>query len=334
MTKQPAKLKFLQTSLNKWYEENRRELPWRKSKNPYAIWISEVMLQQTTTQAVIPYYEKFLRRFPQLNDLAEASEKEVLMHWAGLGYYSRARNLHKAAKMLALNGFAQTADELIQLPGFGPYTSRAVSSLAFGEKVGVLDGNVIRILSRVMGINYQWWQTADRTQLQKLADSMAQTDDSSSINQGMMELGATVCTPQSPSCFICPWNMKCEGRKQGLVESLPVKKPKVAGEILLWDIEWIEKNKKVAFIKNDYAPFLKQMPILPGRLQRLNKRPEKFDLKHSITKYEIYGRIQKSAKMTAKGAKQKTFFWLDLANITEEIPYSLIKKIVQAAQAD
>lgn len=333
MTKQPSKLKFLQTSLGKWFEQNRRELPWRKSKNPYRVWISEVMLQQTTTQAVIPYYEKFLHRFPQVQDLAEASEKEVLKYWAGLGYYSRARNLHKAAKILATNGFPKKADELIKLPGFGPYTSRAVSSLSFGEKVGVLDGNVIRILSRVMGTPYEWWQTKDRVQLQNLADAMAQTEDSSSINQGMMELGATVCTPQSPSCFLCPWNMKCEGRKQGLVEALPLKKPKADGEILLWEIDWIQKGQKIAFVKNDYAPFLKQMPLPPGRLQRLNKRPEKFDLKHSITKYDIYCRIQKRAPKAHKANKQNSLMWLDLANITEEIPYSLIKKVIQAAQA-
>jgi A/G-specific adenine glycosylase len=333
MTKQPAKLKFLQTSLSEWFVQNHRELPWRQSRDPYRIWISEVMLQQTTTQAVIPYYERFLQRFPRLQNLADANEKEVLKYWAGLGYYSRARNLHKAAKILALSGFPPSAQELIQLPGFGPYTSRAVSSLAFGEKVGVLDGNVIRILSRVTGRKFQWWQTKDREQLQNLADAMAQTEDSATINQAMMELGATICTPQSPSCFICPWNTKCEARKQGLVETLPLKKPKAAGEILLWNIQWIEKNKKIAFVQNDYAPFLRKMPILPGRLERLNKRPEKFDLKHSITKYEIYARIQKSVRKPKKGAKQDAFLWLDLANITEEIPYSLIRKIIQAAQA-
>ncbi len=334
MTKQPTKLKLLQTSLQIWYFENRRELPWRKSKDAYRIWISEVMLQQTTTQAVIPYYEKFLGRFPSVELLAEASEKEVVKYWAGLGYYSRARNLHKASKLLAIGGFPKTADSLIAFPGFGPYTSRAVSSLAFGEKVGVLDGNVIRILSRVMGSKYKWWQTKDRAHLQTLADAMAQTEDSSSINQGMMELGATVCTPQSPACFLCPWSRQCEARKLGLVETLPLKKPKAPGEILLWDIDWIEKKQKIAFVKNDYAPFLKQMPILPGRLQRLNKRPEKFDIKHSITKYEIYVRIQKTVKKSSKPLKQKPFLWLDLAKITEEIPYSLIRKIVQAAQTE
>lgn len=333
MTKQPAKLKFLQNSLRKWFLDNHRDLPWRKSKEAYRIWISEVMLQQTTTQAVIPYYERFLKRFPQLKNLAAADEKEVIQYWAGLGYYSRARNLHKAAKILHQTGFPQTAEKLLSLPGFGPYTSRAVSSLAFGEKVGVLDGNVIRILSRVTGTKYQWWQTKDRNKLQELADALAQTNDSATINQGMMELGATICTPQSPSCFLCPWVQKCEGRVKGLVEKLPLKKPKAEGEILLWSIDWIEKNRKIAFIQNNYAPFLRKSSILPGQIQRLNKRPEKFDLKHSITKYDIYIRIQKSPTKQKDLIKQAPIHWLDVANITQEIPYSLIRKVVESVKA-
>lgn len=344
MAKQPAKklrtaktvpspdLNLLQRDLYKWFLHNQRELPWRKSKDPYRIWISEVMLQQTTTQAVIPYYERFLKRFPLLKNLAEASEKDVLEYWAGLGYYSRARNLHKAAKILNTTGFPKSASQLLELPGFGPYTSCAVSSLAFGEKVGVLDGNVIRILSRVMGKKYQWWQTKDRKELQDLADRLAQSEDSSSINQGMMELGATVCTPQSPSCFLCPWSSSCVGRKKGLVETLPLKKPKAAGVILLWSVDWIEKNRKIAFVENSYAPFLRNSPILPGRIEHLNKRPEKFDLKHSITKYDIYMRLQKSTPMSSEVLKQSAVKWLDVTRITQEIPYSLIRKIVELAK--
>ena len=141
-------------SLITWYKENKRDLPWRNpqgsrgSKDPYRIWISEVMLQQTTVTAVIPFYEKFMNRFPKVQDLAQAKIEDVYEYWAGLGYYSRARNLHKAAQMFAENGFPKTAAELIEYPGLGPYTSRAIASLAFGEKVGVLDGNVIRVLSR------------------------------------------------------------------------------------------------------------------------------------------------------------------------------------------
>jgi len=148
--------------LMNWYEINKRSLPWRTNQDPYRIWISEIMLQQTTVVAVIPFYEKFLNNFKTVSDLAEATEAEVLKNWSGLGYYSRARNIHKAAKLLSESGFAKTAVELAELPGFGPYTSRAVSSICFEEKVGVLDGNVIRVLCRYLGLNYQWWNPQPR----------------------------------------------------------------------------------------------------------------------------------------------------------------------------
>src|SRR5690606_28771755 len=136
--------------LLRWYAENRRDLPWRKGRDPYRVWISEVMLQQTTVRAVIPYYERFMERFPTVAALAAAPEEQVLNSWAGLGYYSRARNLHRAAKALAeLKGFPKTHMELAKLPGFGEYTSRAVSSIAFGEPVGAVDGNLIRVISRL-----------------------------------------------------------------------------------------------------------------------------------------------------------------------------------------
>jgi A/G-specific adenine glycosylase len=320
---------ILQSHLHDWFLQNKRDLPWRQSRDAYRIWISEVMLQQTTTQAVIPFYQRFLERFPRLESLATADEKEVVKYWAGLGYYSRARNLHKAAQILNTKPFPQTAAELLPLPGFGPYTSRAVSSLAFGEKVGVLDGNVIRILSRVTGKKMKWWESKDRQELQNLSDRLAQSQDSASINQGMMELGATVCTPQSPACFLCPWSQNCVARMKGLVEKLPLKKPKEESVILLWSVDWIVKNNKIAFIENSYAPFLRKSPILPGQIEHLSQRPEKFDLKHSITKYEIFTCIKKTPLSAIHSTKQRQLFWLDIAKITEEIPYSLIKKVVQ-----
>ena len=160
-----------QKNLIAWYQKNKRVLPWRASQDPYKIWISEVMLQQTTVTAVIPYYEKFLKLFPTVQKLAAATIEDVYEMWAGLGYYSRARNLHKSAVLLSEmilsgNGFPQSYQQLLELPGFGPYTARAVSSLAFGEKTGVLDGNVIRVLSRKYGIDSDWWQTVARNDLQ------------------------------------------------------------------------------------------------------------------------------------------------------------------------
>jgi A/G-specific adenine glycosylase len=200
-----------------WYRGIRRDLPWRKDRDPYRIWISEVMLQQTTVVAVIPFYEKFLKRFPTLKDLAISPVEDVLEYWAGLGYYSRARNLHKSSQVLHVNGFPKTAAELLELPGFGPYTARAVSSLAFDEKTGVLDGNVIRILSRKFGRSVEWWKPKGRNELQEIADALAQTEHSADLNQGMMELGATICTPAKPACLLCPWQRSCLARRRGRI---------------------------------------------------------------------------------------------------------------------
>ncbi|MFN8943830.1 MAG: A/G-specific adenine glycosylase, partial [Pseudobdellovibrionaceae bacterium] len=155
--------------LKTWYLQNQRPLPWRKNQNPYAVWISEVMLQQTTVQAVIPFYERFLKRFPTVKSLADASLDDVYSYWSGLGYYSRARNIHSAAQIIAQNGFPQSYQQLMFLPGFGPYTARAVSSISFQENVGVVDGNVIRVISRVFGRNDDWWQNKQRDEYQKIA---------------------------------------------------------------------------------------------------------------------------------------------------------------------
>lgn len=335
MGRQPARRQPLNTDqlrrhLLDWYRANKRDLPWRKSKDAYRIWISEVMLQQTTTQAVIPYYEKFLNRFPKLKDLALAPESEVLKYWAGLGYYSRARNLHKAAKELNSTGFPKTADQLIEYPGFGPYTSRSVASLAFEDPVGVLDGNVIRILSRVYGDESLWWTTESRKNLQSKADELASVGLSSEVNQAMMELGATVCTPQSPSCFLCPWNRECRARREGRETELPIKKPKTASHILLWQPRVAKNKNKIAFVTNSYAPFLKGAKIFPGSIQTLNQRPEKFDYKHTITKYDIYTQLSFSENEKAvKSLKTGDYHWLELQKISEEVPYSLITKALK-----
>ncbi|NUN05432.1 MAG: A/G-specific adenine glycosylase, partial [Bdellovibrio sp.] len=231
--------------LTQWYKKNLRPLPWRENKNPYRIWLSEVMLQQTTVVAVIPYFEKFLNKFPTVQDLANAPESDVLEAWAGLGYYSRARNLHKAAKALATHGFPATAAELLQLPGFGPYTSRAVASIAFGEKVGVLDGNVIRVLSRRYGLKLEWWNSKGRDTLQGISNDLSALGNADIVNQGLMELGATVCTPQKVICMLCPWASTCVSREKNLVDKLPLKKPRKESEVWVWKPLVSVKDSKV-----------------------------------------------------------------------------------------
>lgn len=318
-----------QTDLITWYLANRRELPWRKNKDPYRIWISEVMLQQTTVTAVIPFYEKFMKRFPNVKALASAEESDVLEHWAGLGYYSRARNLHRSAKILAENGFYKKADELIALPGFGPYTSRAVSSLAFNEHVGVLDGNVIRVLSRRYGLSLDWWNNKEKNILQKISDDLAQTEQNSEINQGMMELGATVCTPKKPLCLMCPWKSRCVALKTDQVETLPKPKPRAEFEMWQWTFQphINEKKNQIYLTPFTAGPFLKNQQFPTSQTEKLKKKPKDFHFKHGVTKYELFITVTKPTTKTPQGGQ-----WVNLAEIKKINPTSLMTKILKFAE--
>jgi len=309
-----------------WYQQGHRDLPWRHTQDPYAIWISEIMLQQTTSQAVIPFYERFLKRFPTLKSLSRASQEDVYALWAGLGYYSRARNILKAAQLLATQPFPQSWSDLIEFPGFGPYTARAVSSFAFGERVGVVDGNVIRCLSRVFDMNVEWWSTSGRALFQEHADTLASGASSSLVNQALMELGATICTPKTPSCALCPWSTHCQALKRKTLAQRPLQKEKPPLEILLWSpTVWIQKQK-VAMVDNTYAPFLKKSKIFPGQLQRLSRPPTKFDFKHTITRYAIYTQVQKGALKSS--SKEHRFY--ELSEFPRLFPYSLYTKTLRA----
>lgn len=307
-----------------WYQKNKRTLPWRSDRDPYKIWISEVMLQQTTVVAVIPYYEKFIKRFPTVHTLAKAKEHDVIEMWAGLGYYSRARNIYKSSQLLSKNGFAQTAQQLIELPGFGPYTSRAVASLAFGEKVGVLDGNVIRVLSRYYGLKIKWWNGQEKQKLQVIADQLAQTKLNSDLNQGLMELGATICTPQKPLCLMCPWKTDCQALKKNLITQLPLAKPKTPKHIWHCEVQISLKNNKIFLKPNLSTPFLKKLEFPPLSSQELKTKPKSFDLKHSVTKYDIYISVKKSGLKKMSDGQ-----WVDLDKIKKINPTSLMTKILK-----
>lgn len=314
-------------SLIDWYRGVRRDLPWRKDRDPYRIWISEVMLQQTTVVTVIPYYERFMKRFPNLSTLAKAPVEDVLENWAGLGYYSRARNLHKSAQALQeQGGFPRTTEELLQLPGFGPYTARAVASLAFDEKTGVLDGNVIRILSRRFGLDLEWWKPQGRQTLQELADQLAQVDHPADLNQGMMELGATICTPKSPACLMCPWTKTCIARKEDKIAELPRKRPRRSREVWVWKPVVVKKGSRVLLVPNTYAPFLKGHWICPGTVEQKKKAPSEFDYRGAVTHHDIFVSVQRAPKWSGKNGEEK---WVELSQLEREVPASLIRKAIE-----
>jgi len=210
----------------KWYKNNPRELPWRNTSDPYKIWLSEIILQQTRVAQGLPYYEAFLDSYPTVKDLALAPEEEVLRLWQGLGYYSRARNLHFCAKMIwfDLKGkFPRTYKELLLLKGVGSYTAAAISSFAFGEVKAVVDGNVFRVLARVFGIETDIASGKGKKEFETLANEIIPEDDPATFNQAMMDFGARLCTPKNPSCEECPLQQNCFAYQNSLVKALPVK---------------------------------------------------------------------------------------------------------------
>jgi A/G-specific adenine glycosylase len=210
--------------LEAWYSRGHRDLPWRRSSDPYRIWVSEIMLQQTRAQAVIPYYERFLARFPTVEALAQASEEDVLALWSGLGYYSRARNLRRAAQQAAAaGGFPTEYDAIRALPGIGDYTSAAVASIAFGQPYAVLDGNVLRVVARVENDAADIGSPRTRERFREVAQSWLNAKDPGLFNQALMELGATVCLPRNPLCLVCPLAARCQALENGTVGQVPVK---------------------------------------------------------------------------------------------------------------
>jgi A/G-specific adenine glycosylase len=224
-----AQLGAFRKSLLQWFRKHRRELPWRGTRDPYRVWISEVMLQQTRVAAAIPYYERFLARFPTVQSLAAARESEVLRLWSGLGYYSRARNLHGAAKQMVsrfASHFPATRDEVLALPGVGRYTAAAVLSIAQGAPLAVLDGNVARVLARLGAMRGDLRAPARWRELQGEAQRILAPRQPGDWNQALMELGATVCTPRQPDCGACPLAGFCNARTRGLTAVIPEKRKK------------------------------------------------------------------------------------------------------------
>jgi A/G-specific adenine glycosylase len=235
-----------QASLLTWYRSAKRDLPWRRSRDPYAIWVSEIMLQQTRVAAAIPYYERFLARFPDFAALAAAPESDLLSHWAGLGYYYRARNLQKAARLMVETGdFPRGYAAIRSLPGVGEYTAAAVASIGFNLPHAVLDGNVFRVISRVMNDATDISSLTGKRRFAEIAGRLLNPHNPGEHNQAIMELGATVCLPRSPQCLVCPVNGLCAARVAGSQANLPVKRKTVRTLEAHRTVYWIEQQGQV-----------------------------------------------------------------------------------------
>lgn len=277
-----------------WFSVNKRQLPWRETKDPYAIWLSEIILQQTRIQQGMSYWQRFMQKYPTVQMLADASEDEVLRLWQGLGYYSRARNLHTAARQIVeMGAFPSTIDTIRSLKGVGDYTAAAIGSIAFGLPEAVVDGNVYRVLSRCFGID----TPIDSTQGKKTFKSLAQTllpENASDFNQAMMDFGAIQCTPTSPQCTSCPLIEICVAFNEKRVASLPVKGKSIRIKERHFTYIYIRCKGEVAFHRREgkdiwhglWEPFLIEagdLPCFGGTLTLLSK-----DVKHILTHQIIH----------------------------------------------
>jgi len=254
---------FLSSTLIQWYQTHKRDLPWRDIADPYKIWISEIILQQTRVNQGLDYYHRFIERFPNVNSLAAATEDEVLKYWQGLGYYSRARNLHKAAHQIINKHkgvFPNTYEEVIQLAGIGDYTAAAICSFAYNLPFAVVDGNVFRVLSRLFGIDTPIDSTAGKKVFKQLAQEILDTVQPGLHNQAMMEFGALQCVPVSPACNVCPFADRCIAFSKNQVSLLPVKRQKIQTKerffnylfIKAGNHTWLQKRTKNDIWKNLY----------------------------------------------------------------------------------
>ncbi len=227
----PNRDKEIPRRLLAWYKKNRRDLPWRKTRDPYRIWVSEIMLQQTRVDTVIPYYERFLKRFPDVTALARAPLDNVLKAWEGLGYYSRARHLHEAVRLIVTRfggKIPDTKERLLQLPGIGEYTAGAVLSIAFDIPCAAVDGNVIRVIARLFGIEEPVDGQDFKKKIGEIALRLVPTDEPGHFVQALMDLGSGICAPRSPDCPICPLAAVCVARERGAQEAIPAKKKAAA----------------------------------------------------------------------------------------------------------
>ena len=250
-----------------WYARQGRKLPWRGSLNPYTIWVSEIMLQQTRVEAVIPYFERWMKRFPSIADLAAASEQDVLSAWEGLGYYSRARNLHKAARIVMEEYGGKLPSDLKalrRLPGIGRYTVGAIASMAFGQDAATLDANLRRVFSRVFNVAQPADSKAGEDILWELAETHLPKGQAGDYNQALMDLGATICVSKKPRCLLCPLNEMCQAYQLGLQEQRPVLKIKAEIPHYTVTAAVIQKNGKVLLAKRPSKGLLGGMWEFPG----------------------------------------------------------------------
>ncbi len=295
-----------------WFDRGHRPLPWRERYAPYHVWVSEVMLQQTQVDTVLPYYHRFLERFPTLDELAEAEEEDVLRLWSGLGYYNRARNFRAAARLVVRRHdgrIPSSYDELLELPGIGRYMAGAILSIAFNKPYPIVDGNVRRVLSRFYG-----WKEEQPKAVWEAAEEIVRSGEPRIVNQALMELGATVCSAKAPQCLPCPWNSKCVALKLGIAESIPAprKRPRTV-HVQLAAV--IDQNQHGFLMRETEGmwefPTFTDLPT--GSFEKVGH------CRHSITHHRMEIDVYEGKLGRTKGYRRKAFDNLPITSLTRKI---------------
>ncbi|MFY9287772.1 MAG: A/G-specific adenine glycosylase [Alphaproteobacteria bacterium] len=333
--------------LLRWYDQYRRILPWRALPgvipDPYPVWLSEIMLQQTTVAAVGPYYQKFLKRWPTIHHLAKAPLNQVLQMWAGLGYYRRAHSLHECAKHICANWngrFPETYESLLLLPGFGPYTAAAVGAIAFNQRTNVVDGNVERVMARIFAVRTPLPQA--KLKLRDLAAGLLPKARYGDYAQALMDLGATICTPRNPKCDLCPWNKSCQARALGIQEKLP-RREKAKARPIRQTLAFIVVNRKNEILlrqrpKTGLLGGMMEVPSSEWREELISAKTQKDapvkarwkvlpgHVQHVFTHFEL--NISVAIAATTKPVKGK---WVALHRLDKEALPSVMRKIIRHA---
>lgn len=315
------------TQLNQWYQADHRDLPFRRLNDPYAIWVSEVMAQQTRIESMLPYYERWMNKWPSIESLAQAKIEDVLHLWQGLGYYNRARKLHEGAKQICelYHGkMPETKEELLKIPGIGPYTAGAVLSICFNQKEAAVDGNVLRVISRLDEMQEDVSSSKVQKQISKRVEELM--EEPSIFTQALMELGARVCTPKNPSCFLCPVNEHCSSYQKGTQENYPVKKPKKKPIELEVYTYLIVSDHCVLLSSDDSDGLMKGLKRLPqfDAPLLIDAKPMmemKHVFSHRIWKMKIYH--------SDKKAELENCFWCPVDQLDEVSMVTAHRKILQ-----
>ncbi len=345
----PVKIKRLVSGLLSWFARHARDLPWRRTRDPYAIWVSEIMLQQTQVKTVLPYWERWMREVPTIESLAKARPEKIHKLWEGLGYYTRVRNLQQAARLIwEKHGgrFPDRFDEVLALPGIGRYTAGAICSIAFNQPTPILDGNVIRVLTRIFGIggnprdkntNARLWQLAGELVLQATCPAPRTshlTPRASRFNQSLMELGALVCTPRRPKCAVCPVKKFCVAFQENLIEELPNLGKRTTATHRRFHAYVVERRGKFlvrqrpAGVVNAHLWEFPNEEIDPDKVQVPNNARPFCTIKHSITRYRITLEAFVADAVSAKKCVNGDGRWLTLTELKKLSFPSAHKKIL------